>query len=191
MLEKIPHFIGHALKNVKPGMEKTVYFSPSFAGVPEVIVVSSAAFEQGAPMDAVYTEDGRKISPPLAWKGVPEEAAALILIAEDPDSPTPTPFVHALVLSLQPKDGAIGEAALPSPGMEGEGFIMGLNMMHKTQYLPPDPPPGHGPHRYMFQLYALDVRPEIREGASRTDATEAMSGHVIGKGCLIGTYERK
>jgi Raf kinase inhibitor-like YbhB/YbcL family protein len=56
----------------------------------------------------------------------------------------------------------------------------------------PCPPPGHGPHRYFFTLYALDV-PSLLIPAERPrqEIERAMRGHVIGQSRLIGVYERR
>ena len=49
-------------------------------------------------------------------------------------------------------------------------------------WLPPDPPPGHGPHRYVFQVYALDSRPELDEGAGRGAVVAALKGRCWRRG---------
>jgi hypothetical protein len=57
-------------------------------------------------------------------------------------------------------------------------------------YLPPDPPSGHGPHRYVFQIFALDTRLDFEKPPGRGALLEAMRGHVLAKGLHIGLYER-
>lgn len=190
MLEKLPHAVGHALRNVHPGLEKTVYHHEDFAQVPETIQVTSAAFTEGQPIPTRYTADGEKLSPPLAWEGAPTDAATLVLIAEDPDAPAPAPLVHILAWALPGDRAALDEGALRSPGAGGEAVSMGRNSFLGAEYLPPDPPPGHGPHRYVFQLYALDAALDLQGKPIRTQVVNAMKGHVIAKGALIGTYQR-
>ena len=176
MLEKLPHAIGQVLKGKGPGLDKTVYFDEAFDSVPEAVIVSSAAFADGGTIPARFTEDGEKISPPLAWTGVPAEARGLVLIIEDADSPTPAPIVHALVLDLPPADGGLVENALKSPGGEGDHHLLGKNTFLKKAYLPPDPPPGGGAHRYIFQVYALDQSPGLDEGAGAWGGTRRAQG---------------
>lgn len=53
----------------------------------------------------------------------------------------------------------------------------------------PMPPRSHGPHTYAFQLYALDYHPDLPDKFTLTDALEAMTGHVIARARLDGTYE--
>ena len=122
--------------------------------------------------------------------GVPPEAEGLVLLIEDQDSPTPRPLVHAILAGLAPRDGELAEGALPSPDHEGEDHGLGRNSFLRRAWLPPDPPPGHGPHRYCFQVFALDHAPQLSGKPIRTQVAQAMKGHVIARGLLVGTYER-
>ena len=81
----------------------------------------------------------------------------MVLIVEDADAPLPQPLVHAIVVDLKPGDGALAERALESPDHAGTGCRTGRNSYLQTSWLPPDPPPGHGVHRYAFQLFALEA----------------------------------
>jgi phosphatidylethanolamine-binding protein (PEBP) family uncharacterized protein len=57
-------------------------------------------------------------------------------------------------------------------------------------YRGPCPPPGHGPHRYVFRLFALDTEPAITPGASRGELEHASGTGVLAVAELTGTYER-
>ena len=59
-----------------------------------------------------------------------------------------------------------------------------------SEWLPPDPPTGHGPHDFVFQLFALDISLDLMPGADRGDLIEAMEGHVLAAAVLTGTYAR-
>ena len=190
MLEKLPESVGRALKGVRPGLDKTVAAKDEIADAPETIRLESPAFADGEPIPARYTADGEKLSPPLHWSGAPEEASALMLIIEDADSPTPVPLMHAIAWDLPLADSVLPEGALKSEGGPGLGHPMGKNSFKKAEYLPPDPPPGHGLHRYVFQIYALDRPLELTEGASKDDVVDGLKDAVIAKGLLIGVYER-
>lgn len=190
MLEKLPHAIGSALSGIRPGLGKTVYGGPDVAASPETIRVTSPAFADGAPIPERHTEDGEGLSPPLAWTGVPEGTLSVVLLVEDADSPTPAPLVHAIVPSLPGRDGELPEGALPSDAAPDDGPEMGRNSFLSAEYLPPDPPPGHGPHRYLFQVYALDAAPTFDGHPGRGALLAAMRGHVLARGLLTGTCER-
>ena len=190
MLENLPHAVGDALKGVRPGLDAILYHQEVAAGAPETLRLSSSVFADGEPIPVRYTADGEKLSPPLSWAGVPQAAAGVVLVIEDPDAPAPTPLVHTLAWALQGHDAELAEGALKSPGSGGEAISLGRNSFFGAEYLPPDPPPSHGPHRYCFQVYALDAAPALSGKPIRSQLVHAMKGHVIARGLLVGTYER-
>lgn len=190
MLEHMPRRVGEALRGFGPGLDKLM-INRDFAGTPDGIAVTSPAFADGAPMPADHTEDGRKLSPPLAWRGVPPGAAEVVLVIEDADSPTPAPLVHTILVGLPGRDGVLESGELKSPGSAGRDYRLGKNSFLNAEYLPPDPPTGHGPHRYAVQVFALDAPLSLDGEPGRGALAAAMKGHVLSKGLLIGTYERR
>lgn len=190
MLEKLPSSLGHVLEPVRPGPAKLAINDPGLDGA-AALAVSSPAFADGGAIPVRYTADGAKLSPPLEWSGVPGSAAALVLLIEDADSPTLQPLVHAIAYDLAPQETGLEEGALPGPAGAGAPRRMGRNSFMRAAYLPPDPPPGHGPHRYAFELFALDQRPVFRGTPGRGEVIAAMRGHVVAKGVLTATYERR
>lgn len=191
MLEHVPAAIGHALSSIRPGLEKIVYNDPDVAAL-ETVLITSDAFAPNGPIPPRFTADGAKVSPPLAFRSVPDGAASLVLVVEDADSPTPSPFCHALVWNIPAEDGGFQEAALDAGAMPTTrcGALVGKNSFLSLGWLPPDPPTGHGPHRYAFQIFALPHDPGLEEGAGRGAVVDALRRHVLAKGLLIGTYER-
>jgi Raf kinase inhibitor-like YbhB/YbcL family protein len=187
MLEKLPTAVGRALRNTRPGLAQLVYNDASLGDSIETIRMSSSAFGDGGKLPTSYTADGEKVSPPLAWEGVPAAACSLVLLVEDADSPTPHPLVHAIVWDLAPRDGELAVGAL---GSDSQASGAGLNSLMQRNYLPPDPPREHGVHHYAFQLLACDSALDFDSAPGRTRLLEALRGHVIAKGCLVGTYER-
>ncbi|HLH89313.1 MAG TPA: YbhB/YbcL family Raf kinase inhibitor-like protein [Xanthobacteraceae bacterium] len=154
------------------------------------ITITSPAFADGGAIPRRHTADGPGLSPPLAWSDAPSAARALILLIEDADSPTMHPLVHGIVL-LAPDVRRLNEGALPGATGEADaGPAMGRNSFFTAQYLPPDPPPGHGPHRYAFEVFALAHRPSFDETLGRARLIEELRGRVVAKGCLIGSYQR-
>ena len=190
MLEKLPHLLGETLRSVRPGPERTIFHGPEVGSAAAIIRVTSSAFADGGEIPARYTEDGDALSPPLAWAGVPEDTQAVVLVIEDADSPTPAPLVHTIVWNLPGQDGELGEGDLPSDGGPDDEIAMGKNSFLGAEYLPPDPPPGHGPHRYLFQVFALDAALDFGGHPGRGALVKAMQGHVIARGVLTGTFER-
>jgi Raf kinase inhibitor-like YbhB/YbcL family protein len=190
MLEKLPEAVGRALQGVRAGLDSIVFNTLGLREGMASIALTSVAFVDHAPLPSRYTADGEGLSPPLQWDGLPSGVASLLLIVEDADSPTPNPLVHAIVVGLLPADGSLPEAAIPSRDQEGIGLHVGRNSSLQPTWLPPDPPPGHGVHRYAFQLFALAGTPVFSEAPGRDEVFEALRVHAVASGLLIGTCER-
>jgi Raf kinase inhibitor-like YbhB/YbcL family protein len=187
MLEKIPSFVGRSLTRVRSGFDRIVALRAGVALAPTSIVVTSAAFREGDALPARFTADGPGISPPLAWRDIPEAARALAIVIEDADSPSPMPLVHGIAVRLPPRDGALDEGDLRETGAP---VVVGRNSFFSAAWLPPDPPPGHGDHRYVFQVFAVDRELELGAHHGRSALVDALAGHTLARGLLVGTYRR-
>jgi Raf kinase inhibitor-like YbhB/YbcL family protein len=190
MLEKLPESLGHALINQRAGMENVVYnqlFRQRQVGRLEV---RSSAFVFNSRLPARFTADGDGISPPLAWDHAPPEAFSIALIVEDADSPTPHPLVHAIVVGLSGLSGSLEEGQMNSPTHLDAGAEAGQNSFFRQGWLPPDPPRGHGEHRYVFQVFALKAGEPFSNHPGRREFIDAVLDRTLAVGCLIGTYER-
>lgn len=190
MLEKIPESLGASLKKQRAGIENTVYHRLGRPAIPH-IEVRSSAFLPGAAIPMQYTADGIGYSPPVAWTGVPSDTASIAMIVEDADSPTPHPMVHAIVVNMGVDDAEIAEGALNSPEHQGVGLQVGRNSFLNQSWLPPDPPPGHGPHRYIFQVFALHTGTAFSNVPGRHELFDAVKARAIAGGYLIGIYGRE
>jgi phosphatidylethanolamine-binding protein (PEBP) family uncharacterized protein len=98
-------------------------------------------------------------------------------------------LVHAIVVNLDPRESSLIEGALNSPDHTGVGLDTGRNSYLSHAWLPPDPPPGHGVHRYVFQVFALQG-PALSDAPGRQEVVRAIEAHGIAAGYVIGTYER-
>ena len=151
---------------------------------------TSTSFIHQGEIPSLYTCDGRDISPPLSWTGVPPDAKSLALIVYDPDAPDPADpkmiWVHWILYNLpRERSGLLEESSrsdLPAGTREGK------NSWNRTGYGGPCPPIGR--HRYFFKLFALDmVLPDL--GKPDKDRLEAaMQGHILEETELMGTYQR-
>jgi len=153
------------------------------------IKVTSPAFAAGAEIPTVHTCEGKDVSPPLAWTGVPAGAKSLALVVDDPDAPDPRApkrvWVHWVVAGLPAATkGLQADASRDLPG----GATLGTNDWGKAAWGGPCPPIGR--HRYFFKLYALDIA-MAATGKSKADLLHAIDGHVLARGELIGTYQKK
>jgi len=148
--------------------------------------LTSTAFNEGQAIPPVYTCDGKDISPPLAWTGLPEGTKSLALINDDPDAPMGT-WVHWMFYNLPPSVRQLPEA-FPADGELPNGTRQGRTDFGRMGYGGPCPP--SGTHRYFFKLYALDTVLSLAGGATATDLEAAMRGHVLAEARLMGTYRR-
>lgn len=151
------------------------------------IQITSDAFQNGEPIPRRHTCDGEDLSPPLRWTGVPEGTQSLVLIADDPDAPAGT-WVHWVLFNIPPEMEGLPEGVPPTETFD-DGRRHGTTDFRRPGYGGPCPPPGR-PHRYFFRLYALDSRLDLPPGARRAQVDQAMAGHVLDQGELMGTYGR-
>jgi len=155
------------------------------------ITVTSEAFPAGGAIPREHTGEGRNISPPLTWSGAPAETQQYVLICDDPDAPGGT-WVHWVLYGISPSVGALRAGVEPSPRPPvPSGAVQGINSSRKVGYSGPMPPPGHGVHHYHFKLYALDASLDLEPGLTKAEVLEAIEGHVLASGELVGAYERK
>lgn len=191
MLEHVPHWLGELLTNVRAGHSKLAIVQSGVAGGVARIELSSPAFADGARLPERFTADGAGVSPPLIWGNLPAETLSLALLVEDPDAPAPNPLVHALIWNLPPGERRLAEGAITGDGTGGpDGRDVGRNSYLSEEWLPPDPPTGHGAHDYVFQLFALSDTPDIGTNPGRGRVAEALPGRVLAAGLLVGTYSR-
>ncbi|HMG35573.1 MAG TPA: YbhB/YbcL family Raf kinase inhibitor-like protein [Blastocatellia bacterium] len=149
--------------------------------------LSSSAFESGQPIPAKYTCDGQDVSPPLKWTGAPQSTKSFALICQDPDAPGGT-WTHWVVYNL-PSDVTEISEGMPTIEKAAGGPVQAKNDFARVGYGGPCPPPGPV-HHYQFRLFALDSRLDTPAGSTRKQVEDAMKGHVVGQGELVGTYVR-
>jgi hypothetical protein len=182
-------FIGKALRPLRAGDKKLAILDPAFDELPR-LDVRSEAFENGGPMGPPYV-DASGDFPPLHWSVVPEGTRSLALVVQDIDVPLPAPLVHAVAFGIAADASGLparalpraGSAQVPAPNLSlGRGFA-------GEAYGPPTPIPGHGPHRYVYQVFALDYVPAFDAAPNEHELLSAIRGHVLACGEVIGTHE--
>jgi Raf kinase inhibitor-like YbhB/YbcL family protein len=149
-----------------------------FAAPVNSMNISAPAFAPGKSIPAQYAYKGQNISPELRFEYIPDNAGSLVLIVDDPDSPSGL-WTHWLVWNLSPRE-SIPAGKLPPSAVEGK------NSFGNVRYDGPAPP--FGTHRYFFHLYALNTRLSLPEGSDRAALEQAMNGHIVGEGETFGVY---
>ena len=142
---------------------------------------------QGSQIPGKFTCDGEEVSPQLAWSTPPAGTASFALLVTDPDAPRGT-FTHWVLYDLPAATRSLPEG-VAMQGQLADGSRQGRNGFGGLGYGGPCPP-GGSPHHYIFTLYALDIRLNLPTGATRAQVEEAMQGHILARGQLIGLYRR-
>ncbi|MHB1521908.1 MAG: YbhB/YbcL family Raf kinase inhibitor-like protein [Ferrimicrobium sp.] len=172
----------------RSGETRSIWNHPSLLA-PELISMTSTDFAPGGAIPLIHsgTGVGDNQSPQLAWTGVPPVAEQLLLIIEDTDAPLPRPIIHTIAL--------LGSAhsSLPTGGLSSAtaSLIFMPASLRRRGYQGPRPLPGHGPHHYGFNLFALAtevVRPDRIRNWHQLINT--LDGLVLARGRLIGLQER-
>ena len=148
--------------------------------------IKSNAFGEGDLIPRKYTCDGTDVSPPLSWSQPPEGTKSMVLICDDPDAPMGT-WVHWVLYGLSPDTLEVSENILDDKEVLG-GAKHGVNDFRKYGYGGPCPP--GGTHRYFFKLYAVDTEVDLKPGATKDEVLDAIKGHVLAEGQLMGRYSR-
>lgn len=150
-------------------------------------------------------KEGGNISPPVSWSEGPggTESYALIVVDKDVPSdfgrankkgetiPAGLPrrdFYHWVRIDIPPNTTSLPE------NLDGEGYgISGRNDMKGKEsgngYDGPCPPwNDERLHHYHFKVYALNVPSLNLRDFDGRQAEEAMRGHILAQGEIVGTY---
>ncbi|MCX4092048.1 YbhB/YbcL family Raf kinase inhibitor-like protein [Nocardia sp. alder85J] len=185
--------LGTLLRNRHAGEAHMAWNLPNLS-CDTVFELTSPDFTHESPLPPVHAADrvgGADLSPALTWAQPPGRTAQLLLVVEDPDAPTPRPFVHCVAL-LEP-----GPTALPQDALRAGTAVPGVRVLRSGMgrgYLGPAPIKGHGPHRYAFQMFAL-ADPITSVGGRMPEAAKprallAAATNPLGRGRIDGFYER-
>ena len=150
------------------------------------VKINSSAFAEGGMIPKRYTCDSEDVSPDLTWSGVPEGTQSIALICDDPDAPMGT-WVHWVLFNLPGDQTQLPEAVPPDQNLV-TGGVHGKNDFGRLGYGGPCPP--GGTHRYYFKIYALDTLLDLDSGITKAQLLDAMQGHILGEGQIMGKYSR-
>jgi len=183
--------VGQMLRQVRPGVSA---LASSKLDMPSAgMSITSPAFADGGTIPDRYTQDGESLFPPLEWHGVPADTQSLALIVEDADAPFPRPLVHAVLYAIPPGLSGIPEGGLAMRQVRASplGFKAGRNSVARAGWMAPSPIPGHGPHRYAFQLFAADIIPTFSTPPGRGTLLRAIRTNLLAATRVIGIYQRR
>ncbi|WP_026556544.1 YbhB/YbcL family Raf kinase inhibitor-like protein [Arthrobacter sp. 35W] len=136
---------------------------------------------------------GRDLSPQLSWHGQPAATRSFAVTMFDPDAPGPHGFWHWAVANIPASMGSLPEGAATAgswPGLPADAVVL-KNDGGFRGYMGAAPPRGHGRHRYLVVVHAVDVE-DLGVPADATPAAlaAALNAHTLARGRLVGVYER-
>jgi Raf kinase inhibitor-like YbhB/YbcL family protein len=183
IVHEVQKKVGRAATGMRAGVDKIT--SRRVADEQSrTISVASPDFPSGGALPRSATKEGEGIPPTIGWGNAPDTARSFVLVCEDPDAPLPEPFAHWLVYGI-PAGVTMLDASTRATAREGK------NSNLQVAFAPAAPPRGHGVHHYHFQVFALDTELGVNAGVGRHELVEAMRGHVVAWGEVVGTYERE
>ncbi|MHA7646398.1 YbhB/YbcL family Raf kinase inhibitor-like protein [Nitrosopumilus sp. S4] len=146
------------------------------------LTLESDAFENGQVIPKKFGYKHGNHSPPLKIKGVPENTSSLALIMDDPDAmgAVGKVWVHWVLWNIEPTSLEIQENSTPKNSIEGKTDFGEIG------YGGPAPPDKE--HTYIFKLYALDTKLDLKEGSPKSELENSMKNHIIAETKLQGRY---
>lgn len=164
------------------------------ADAPETITITSPAFADGTDIPLMYSAYGDNVSPELSWSNLPEGTMQLALVMDDPVVDMPQPFVHWVAYNIPASATGLPSALATDPMVANadlKGMVNGLNGTRRPGYFGPRPPADGKVHLYNFRFYALDAELNLAEGLNKDALLEAIAGHVLATGVIVGHYQQQ
>ncbi len=161
---------------------------------PATFIVESPAMQTGVTMPRYYSPDGRNVSPPLAWRGLPEGTRQLAVLCQDHGAGRPPPWVHWVIYNIPSSATGLPEGIPFDPSEPVPEAIAGATQGNNSWGLPMyrgPAPPGTSVHHYHFAVFALDSELDLPPGLTRNELLDAIEGHVIGLGSMVPLYSRQ
>jgi len=134
-----------------------------------------------------YGCTGGNVSPDLEWSNPPEGTKSYALIMHNPDAPMPGGWWHWIVTNIPAAKTSLAKGEIAASPVEMTKTSFGT-----AGYGGPCPPVGHGKHRYIFTIYALDVESvPSKPDMAPTQIEKLIEPHTLGKASVMGYFERK
>lgn len=139
----------------------------------------------------IFGAGGEDRSPALSWSGAPASTKSFVLTCYDPDAPTGSGFWHWAVYNIPADVTSLpADAGNPNAGLLPEAAITVANEARLERFLGAAPPQGHGPHRYVFTVTALDTAElAIPVGSTPAFLGFNLLGDILGRAQLTGITE--
>ena len=159
------------------------------------LTLTTPAFADGAEIPAKYTmnaRDGNGVSPKLEWTHAPKGTVSFTLILHDPDvalQRNPDDVLHWMIFNIPGSAHELPEG-MPATAQLPDGAIQAKNLRGNIGYMGPGAPAPGPNHHYTFELFALDTKLDLGPSATRAEVLNAMKGHILAKGVVVGRFHR-
>ena len=144
--------------------------------------LESSAFKSGEEIPKKYGYKFENVNPPLKIRNVPKDTKSITIIMDDPDAigAVGKIWVHWVIWNINPATTEISEGAIPP------GTTEGMTDFGEIGYGGPAPPDKR--HTYIFKLYALKTKLDLKKGSTKVQLENAMKNQILGKTSLQGTF---
>ncbi|MGV8859486.1 YbhB/YbcL family Raf kinase inhibitor-like protein [Rhodoglobus sp.] len=131
---------------------------------------------------------GEDRSPTLHWHGFPSGTKSFALTVFDPDAPTGSGWWHWAVYNIPASVESLPQdAGNPDAQLMPHGSVTLPNELRLTSFQGAAPPAGHGAHRYVFTVSALNVELlDVAEGSTPAMLGFVLRDHIVARAQLIG-----
>jgi Raf kinase inhibitor-like YbhB/YbcL family protein len=157
------------------------------------LTITTPAFEDGGVIPNKFTQaESMFVSPKLQWTHVPANTSSFVLLMHDPDvaiEKKTEDVLHWLAFNIPGTATELPEA-VPANAQLADGTVQAKNRRGMVGYLGPGAPAAGPYHHYTFELFALDTKLTLGPDATRMDVLNAINGHILGKGVLVGRFHR-
>ena len=137
-------------------------------------------WEEGAPIDALFTCDGSKLSPSFDIAGLPEGTVTWGLSIVDQ---TAANAVHWVAANIDPEINHVDAGVVPA------GAVQSLNRIQKVGYAAPCPKAGEL-HTYVLTVYAVSQQLEVSDGMDAETMLTSLEAGSLGITSTTFTFTR-
>ena len=170
------------------------------AAAAPAMTISIPSFQDGGPFPVAFSQaapgaaPGEGTSPAISWANAPAATRSFLLHMHDLDlarNGTTEDQLHWLVWGIP----AV-KKGLPEGVPKGSPLADGSNQLSVTgaMYRGPGAAASGPLHHYVFELYALDIVPDVKPTAdpfdTRVKVLAAIQGHVLAKAVYGALFKR-
>lgn len=162
--------------------------------------LTTTAFSDGGIIPIKFTQaapgaaPGGGTSPELTWTNVPTGTQSFVLHMHDVDvfrNKSTDDNLHWLVWNIPATLTTLPEG-IPAGAQLADGSYQ-MNVF-TAAYRGPGAAASGPLHHYVFELYALDTKLDVKPSAegseTRKNVLKAIDGHVLGKAAYVGLFKR-